>query len=62
MPDAVDAWVHRVNQLARSLDETAAAMHPSAWPETLRDDIERFKRLAAVGPRQNDKNPEVHHD
>lgn len=59
MADTVETWVRRINQLARSLDEAAAAMHPSAWPETLRDDIERFKRLAAVGPRQNDENPEA---
>ncbi|MHB9144688.1 MAG: hypothetical protein ACYC5Y_05055 [Symbiobacteriia bacterium] len=62
MTDAVDAWVRRVNQAARTLDETAAAIHPSAWPEALHDDMERFKRLAAAGPRPNDECPEVRHD
>lgn len=56
MADAVDAWVRRVNQLARSLDEAGAAIHPSAWPEALGADIERFKRLALPGPQARTKD------
>lgn len=60
MPDAIETWVQRVNLTARALDEAAASIHPSAWPEALRDGMERFKRLAAAGPQDpNDEYPEV---
>lgn len=60
MPDAIDAWVRRVNLAARNLDELAASMHPSAWAEALHEDTERFKRLAVAGPQSpRDEYPEV---
>jgi len=36
----------RLNRLGQDLDERAASMHPSAWPEALKEDMERWKRLA----------------
>ena len=48
---AVEKWVGQVNALARDLDESAASLHPSVWPEALAPEMERFKKLAARGPR-----------
>lgn len=48
---ATDRWVARVNKAAREIDETAASIHPSAWPETLQHQREAFKKLAAGGER-----------
>ena len=49
---AVEKWVSQVNALARDLDESARALHPSVWPEAHAPDMERFKKLAARGPRE----------
>lgn len=48
--DETEAWVSKLNALARKLDEDASALHPSAWPEALKADTERWKQLAAEGP------------
>lgn len=58
--DPVAAWVSRVNRLAAEIDATAASLHPSAWPEALAPDSERFRRLAANGPAnlKFSRNPE----
>lgn len=42
-----DRWVARVNALARKMDDQAASLHPSAWPEMMAADNEKFKCLAA---------------
>lgn len=47
---ALDAWVSKVNRMAAEIDAAAASMHPSAWPEALATDFERFRKLAAGGP------------
>ena len=44
--DAITRWVRRVNESGRKLDEAAASIHPSTWPETLAVDREAWKRLA----------------
>lgn len=49
--DPVLAWVRRLNALAIRMDETAAATHPSAWPEELAEDRAAYRALAARGPR-----------
>ena len=46
-----DEWVRRVNALARELDASAAALHPSAWHEALAPDLERFRRLCGRATR-----------
>jgi hypothetical protein len=46
---AMDQWVHQVNTLAAEMDEIAASMHPSCWPEALAPYREKYKRLAASG-------------
>lgn len=53
--DAVDKWVQEINALGRKLDEEASAIHPSAWPEALKDDMERWKKLAKEGPKEAPK-------
>ncbi len=45
MPD-VEKWVSRINRLAREIDELAATIHPSAWPEALRELNEKWKKEA----------------
>lgn len=50
--DKTEEWVSKLNALARKLDEDAAALHPSAWPEALKHDTERWKRLAKGGPME----------
>ena len=49
--DEVLSWVKKVKDQARKIDEIAHSMHPSAWPEALKDDMERFKIL---GPQQHE--------
>lgn len=46
---ATDRWVAKINRLAAEIDDTAAAMHPSAWPEQLAPQLEQFKQLAQKG-------------
>lgn len=52
--DATTRWVERLNRLARDLDEDAATMHPSAWSDALGHRMERWRALAAGGPREPD--------
>jgi hypothetical protein len=49
---ATDAWVARVNKLALEMDELAASMHPSAWPEALKSLREKFEQVAKQGPKE----------
>lgn len=49
MVDATERWIGRLNRLGRDLDATAASIHPSAWKEQLREDIERWRRVARKG-------------
>lgn len=51
-PDRELCWVHRVNQLCREIDEIAASIHPSAWPEALADLHEKYRRLAKSGMKE----------
>lgn len=44
----IERWVARVNRAGAEMDETAAAMHPSAWPEALEPHREAFKKLCAA--------------
>lgn len=44
---AVWRWVAKVNRAAREMDEAAASLHPSAWPEALAPQREAFRKLAA---------------
>lgn len=46
----LDAWVRKVNRLAEDIDADARMVHPSAWPETLGQKVEQFRRLAGSGP------------
>ena len=52
---AIARWVEYLNRLGRELDAKAASMHPSAWKEQLREDIERWRRVVGQasqrGPR-----------
>ena len=41
-----EQWVAQINRLAREIDELADSLHPSAWPEQLKDYHERFRREA----------------
>lgn len=50
-PDPVETWVRELNALGRKLDEEAASMHPSAWPEVLKADMDRWRELARRGPK-----------
>lgn len=43
-------WVARLNRLALELDETAAALHPSAWPEQLKAHLEQYREQAKRAP------------
>jgi len=43
---SIEKRIARLNRLCRDLDERAASMHLSAWPEALKEDMERWKRLA----------------
>ena len=50
MPDRarIDRWVASINRLARKMDEQAAAIHPSAWPELMKAENEKFRKLAGT--------------
>lgn len=41
-------WVRRLNKLGRELDASAASMHPSAWPEALKRDREKWKKVGSL--------------
>lgn len=47
--DDTDRWVRQVNEAARRLEEAASTIHPSAWPEALKDEIERYNRITKRG-------------
>lgn len=49
-----EKWVHQLNALSGLIDDAARSMHPFAWPEALKGDIEKWKRLAASGPTDSD--------
>lgn len=49
--DPVLKWVNKVNKLALEIDAEADSMHPSKRKDALASDLEKFKRLAAFGPR-----------
>ena len=42
----IDRWVSRCNAMARELDDIAASIHPSVWPEAMKEMSEKFKKLA----------------
>lgn len=43
-----DEWVARLNALAREMDDQAASLHPSVWPEQMEAVNARYRKLAAV--------------
>lgn len=43
-----EKWVAAVNKLAREMDEQAASVHPAAWPEMMKAQNDRFKKVAAI--------------
>jgi len=47
-PLSFDEWVRRVNAQGLKMDAIADSMHPSAWPEALAADRERFRKLVAA--------------
>lgn len=47
-----ERWAKQVNKLARDLEDQSHAIHPSAWPEALGPDIERYRELAGEGGEQ----------
>jgi hypothetical protein len=53
VPDRTEEWVRKLNTLAREMDETAQSLHPSAWPEALGPMNDRYRRLAANGPKED---------
>lgn len=44
--DTIAAWTARLNRLACELDEAAAEIHPGAWPEQLKQQLEKYRREA----------------
>ena len=40
-----DKIIHRMNKLAREMDEIALSIHPSAWSETLRPHAQEWLKL-----------------
>lgn len=42
-----DAWVKRINALAKEIDDTAASVHPSAWKEALAPLAEKYAAACA---------------
>ncbi len=51
-PIMTDEWVHRLNALARQMDEICKDVHPSAWSELTADLRAEYKCLAQM-PTQN---------
>lgn len=47
---ATARWARRLNAQGRRLDELAAGVHPSAWPELLALEREKWKRIAKSVP------------
>lgn len=41
-----EQWVHRLNEIARKLDDSCDGVHPSAWPEITRKTLDAWKKLA----------------
>jgi hypothetical protein len=48
--EAIVKWVALVNKMAREMDEKAASVHPSAWPEMMKAENEKYRKLAAQVP------------
>ncbi len=42
-------WAARLNALGREMDDQAASLHPSAWPEQMEAANTRYRKLASVG-------------
>ena len=51
-PITTDEWVHRLNVLARQMDELCQGVHPSAWHELTAEMQDEF-RLVAQMPTQD---------
>jgi len=47
-PITTDEWVHRLNELARQMDEMCEGVHPSAWHELTAELQAEFKRVAQM--------------
>lgn len=43
-------WVRKLNKLGREIDEWAASIHPSAWDEELKAEMEKWRKLAKYQP------------
>ncbi len=43
-----DEWEHRLNALARQMDEPCEGVHPSTWHELTAELQDEFKRLAQM--------------
>ena len=52
-PITADEWVHRLNALARQMDERCVGVHPSAWhdlTEELRAEFQRVVQMPTQDP------------
>jgi hypothetical protein len=49
------SWVRRLHEIGDKMDETALSMHPSAWHEALKQDREKWQKVAAENP-ESDSN------
>ena len=43
-----DEWVHRLNALARQMDEICEGVHPSVWRELTAELQDKFRRIALM--------------
>lgn len=51
-PITTDEWVHRLNALARQMDEMCEGVHPSAWHELTEELRDEFHRVAQMPTEQ----------
>ncbi len=47
-PIMTDEWMHRLNALARQMDEMCEGVHPSTWHELTAELQDEFKRLTQM--------------
>ena len=46
----IEKWVCKINRLARSMDDAIDGVHPSTWPEMMREANEKFRKVARSRP------------
>ncbi len=58
-PITTDEWVHRLNTLARQMDEMCEGVHPSAWHELTEELRAEFYRVVQMPTYDPPRQPSL---